>query len=141
MIEIWGRASSSNVQALMWGVEELGLKCVRYDVGFIYGGNDTPEFLEMNPNGTVPVLKDGDIAPIWETGAILRYLSEKYGDDEFWPKDIAARSQVDQWAEWAKINIALNFTKPIFCPMGVNRRSALSCLNSKRYSAREVNMR
>ena len=29
----------------------------------------------MNPNGTVPVLKDGDGVPLWETGAILRYLS------------------------------------------------------------------
>ena len=114
MIEIWGRASSSNVQALMWATEELGLKYIRRDAGFIYGGNDTPDFLAMNPNGTVPVLKDGDNTPIWETGAILRYLSEKHGDDMFWPKDIAARSQVDKWAEWAKINIALKFTAPIF---------------------------
>lgn len=114
MIEIWGRASSSNVQALMWATEELGLNYIRHDAGFIYGGNDTPDFLAMNPNGTVPVLKDGDNTPIWETGAILRYLSEKYGDDVFWPKDIAARSQVDQWAEWAKINITLKFTVPIF---------------------------
>lgn len=114
MIEIWGRASSSNVQALIWATEELGLKYVRHDAGFIYGVNDTPDFLAMNPNGTVPVLKDGDNAPIWETGAILRYLSERYGDDEFWPKDTAGRSQVDQWAEWAKINITLKFTAPIF---------------------------
>ncbi len=114
MIEIWGRASSSNVQALMWATEELGLKHIRHDTGFIYGGNDTPEFLAMNPNGTVPVLKDGNSVPIWETGVILRYLSEKYGDDAFWPKDLAARSQVDQWAEWAKINITLKFTGPIF---------------------------
>lgn len=114
MMKIWGRASSSNVQALMWAVEELGLSYDRQDVGFIYGGNDTPEFLMMNPNGTVPVMQDGDNVPIWETGAILRYLSSKYGDDAFWPKDIVARSLVDQWADWAKINITLKFTAPIF---------------------------
>nr|WP_232370377.1 glutathione S-transferase N-terminal domain-containing protein [Xenorhabdus lircayensis] len=53
----------------MWCIGELGLSFTRYDIGHKYGGNNTPEFLSMNPNGTVPVFKDGDSAPIWETGA------------------------------------------------------------------------
>lgn len=114
MIKVWGRASSSNVQALMWAIDELGLPHKRQDVGFIYGGNDTPDFLAMNPNGTVPVIQDEENVPIWETGAILRYLSDKYGSDEFWPKDAERRAAVDKWAEWAKINVALKFTAPIF---------------------------
>lgn len=114
MIKVWGRASSSNVQALMWAIEELGLPYERQDVGFIYGGNDTPAFLAMNPNGTVPVIQDEENTPIWETGAILRYLADKYGSSEFWPKDAEGRAAVDKWAEWAKINVALKFTAPIF---------------------------
>lgn len=114
MIKIWGRASSSNVQALMWAIEELALPHQRQDAGFIYGGNDTPDFLAMNPNGTVPVLQDGENKPIWETGAILRYLAEKYAGDAFWPKDVEERAEVDKWAEWAKINVALKFTAPVF---------------------------
>ncbi len=114
MIKIWGRASSSNVQALMWTIGELKLPHQRQDVGFIYGGNDTPDFLAMNPNGTVPVLQDGENVPLWETGAILRYVAAKYADDAFWPKGIEARAEVDKWAEWAKINVALKFTAPIF---------------------------
>ncbi len=114
MIKVWGRASSSNVQALMWTIEELKLSHERHDVGFIYGGNDTPDFLVLNPNGTVPVLQDGENAPIWETGAILRYLAGKYADDAFWPTDAEARAAIDKWAEWAKINIAIKFTVPIF---------------------------
>ena len=114
MLTIWGRTTSSNVQALMWCVGELKLSFVRHDVGHIYGGRDTPEFLAMNPNGMIPVLKDGDGEPIWETGAILRYLASRYGSPSFWPQDAAARAQVDKWAEWAKINVATNFTGPIF---------------------------
>lgn len=113
-LTIWGRKTSSNVQALMWCVGELGLDHVRHDVGHIHGGNDTAEFLAMNPNGLVPVLRDGDGVPIWETGAILRYLAARYGNDAFWPTDPAARAQIDKWAEWAKINATLNFTGPIF---------------------------
>jgi glutathione S-transferase len=118
MLRVWGRKTSSNVQAVMWCVAELGLTSERYDVGHIYGGNDTPEFLTMNPNGTVPVLRDGDGqdfgAPIWETGAILRYLSHRSASGSFWPSDPLARAEVDMWAEWAKINVAHGFTAPIF---------------------------
>jgi glutathione S-transferase len=32
MLTIWGRKTSSNVQALMWCVGELGLTYERYDV-------------------------------------------------------------------------------------------------------------
>ncbi|UYN98425.1 MAG: glutathione S-transferase family protein [Devosia sp.] len=113
-LTIWGRATSSNVQAVMWGVGELGLDHIRHDIGHIHGGNDTPEFLAMNPNGLVPVLRDGEDEPIWESAAILRYLAARYGDDSFWPKDAAARAQVDKWAEWAKVTVSLAFTVPIF---------------------------
>lgn len=114
MLTIWGRRTSSNVQALMWCIGELRLAYERHDVGHRYGGNDTAEFLAMNPNGTVPVLQDGIGEPIWETGAILRYLAASYGASDFWPADPARRASVDQWAEWAKINVTLSFTGPVF---------------------------
>ena len=114
MLKIWGRQSSSNVQALMWCVGELGLPFDRIDAGFIYGGVDTPEYVAMNPNGTVPTLRDGTNPPLWETGAILRYLASTYAPEAFWPSDPIARADVDKWAEWSKLNIALMFTAPVF---------------------------
>ena len=114
MLTIWGRRDSSNVQALLWAVAELGLRHTRIDAGHRFGGTDTADFLAMNPNGTVPVLKDGDGPALWETGAILRYLATAYAPDSFWPCDPLARADVDRWAEWAKINTALGFTGPVF---------------------------
>lgn len=114
MLEIWGRQTSSNVQALMWCVGELGLEYQRHDVGHIYGGTDSEAFVQMNPNRTVPVVRDGTDPALWETGAILRYLANAYGGDVFWPEDASRRAQVDKWAEWSKINIALQFTGPVF---------------------------
>jgi len=49
-----------------------------------------------------------------ETGAILRYLVTCYGDDAFWPSDPVQRAEVDKWAEWSKLNVAMNFTVPVF---------------------------
>ena len=100
----------------MWGLAELGLTADRLDYGHVHGGTDTPDFRAMSPHGKVPVLRDGDTV-IWESCAILRYLATRYGDGgAFWPADPAARSQVDMWAEWAKLSLALGFTTPIFWP-------------------------
>ena len=114
MLTVWGRKSSSNVQAVMWCIGELKLAYDRHDAGFTYGGLDTPEFLAMNPNGLIPVVKDGDGEPLWESGAIVRYLATRYGEGSFWPKDPAERAQVDKWAEWAKLNIAGAFAAQVF---------------------------
>ncbi|WP_102226067.1 glutathione S-transferase family protein [Acidimangrovimonas sediminis] len=114
MIRILGRATSSNVQAVMWGVGELGLAHERLDYGHVFGGTDTPEFRAMNPNGLVPVLVDGDLT-MFESCAILRYLAARYGDGgAFWPADPVARAPVDMWAEWGKTSFNAAFTGPIF---------------------------
>ena len=114
MLTVWGRQTSSNVQALMWCIGELGLPYRRHDIGHRYGGTDTDEFRALNPNRTIPVLRDGDGPALWETGAILRYLANRYADDAFWPSDLIARTDVDRWAEWSKLNVAMAFTGPVF---------------------------
>ena len=96
MLTIWGRETSSNVQALMWCIGELGLPYERHDFGHRHGGTDTAAFLAMNPNGTIPVLRNGDGEPLWETGAILRYVAGRYGWAPFWPSVDGERARVDR---------------------------------------------
>ena len=116
-ITIWGRKSSVNVQSVLWCLEELGLAYSRIDAGFTYGVVNTPAFLEMNPNGKVPVLIDGDAPAIFESGAILRYLATQYAVGPFWPAAPALRAATDKWAEWAKINFASHFISDVFWPL------------------------
>jgi glutathione S-transferase len=113
MITVYGRANSLNVQAVMWGLAELGLDAERLDYGFGFGGADTPEFRAMNPNGLVPVLKDERVT-MFESCAILRYLASRYGRFPFWPEDPVARAPVDMWAEWGKTTLQRDFAGPIF---------------------------
>ncbi len=98
---IHGRATSSNVQTVIWALAELGLDFKRLDIGGAFGGNDTAEYLAMNPTGLVPTLQDGGVT-LFESCAITRYLAAQYGDEAFWPTDPATRAALDQWAEWAK---------------------------------------
>ena len=104
MMIVHGRATSANVQLVMWAIGELGLEHERRDVGGAFGGTTTPEFLAMNPNALVPVLQDGNVT-MFESAAILRYLGARYGDEGFWPPDPGRRGRLDQWAEWAKITL------------------------------------
>lgn len=113
MITVWGRATSSNVQTVMWAVAELGLEHRRVDWGGEFGGNDDPEFRAMNPNGLIPVLKDGDTV-LWESPAIVRYLGARYGNQRFWPQDPGRRARLDMWAEWVKTSVAPQLIYKVF---------------------------
>jgi len=116
MITVWGRKSSSNVQAVLWCLQELDLQYKRIDAGFTYGVTDTDEYLKMNPNGVVPTLQDGSNEPMFESCAICRYLANRYSSSHFWPNDLNERATIDMWAEWSKLNVAQNFSLPLFWP-------------------------
>ena len=116
MITVWGRATSSNVQTVMWAIGELGLAHQRHDLGHSFGGTDTPEYRRLNPNGRVPTIEDGDLV-LYESQAILRYLAARYGDSAFWPEDPAIRAELDQWCEWIRTTFQPHFNYRIFWQM------------------------
>lgn len=100
MIQILGKASSINVRKVLWTCTELQLDCVQteYGSGTAHAVN-TPEFLQLNPNGMVPVLRDGDVV-LWESNTICRYLSNRYQPDTLLPESAAQRAQVEKWMDW-----------------------------------------
>jgi len=123
MIEVYGRATSSNVQLVMWAIAELDLQFLRHDIGHSFGGNQTEEFRAMNPNGLVPVIRD-DKRTIFESAAILRYLAAAYGSDKFYPRHAGQRAELDMWAEWIKTTFGPLVLGRLFYPL-VRRNPAL----------------
>jgi len=80
-------------------LEELG---VPYEAHAIDIGKDdqfAPDFLKIAPNNKIPAIVDHDNGmALMESGAILIYLADKYG--EFLPKDGEARYRVIEWLMW-----------------------------------------
>jgi len=113
MLKIWGRRNSLNVQKVMWLVGELKIPHEHISVGGSFGGLDTPDFLAMNPHGRIPVILDGDTL-VWESHAILRYLADSYGQDQFWSTDPAIRVKSDQWMDWSQTSLQPDFLRGVF---------------------------
>jgi glutathione S-transferase len=98
-ITIYGFPASSNVQKPLWVCGEIGLSFTFIKKGGPYGGLDDPEYLELNPNGRVPTVIDGDLV-VWESAACARYLAARYGGGTIWPDDPAIRAEGDKWMDW-----------------------------------------
>ncbi|MGE0735709.1 MAG: glutathione S-transferase family protein [Alphaproteobacteria bacterium] len=112
MLKILGRSNSINVQKVLWCCDELNLPYEREDFGGAFGKNQSPEYLRLNPNGLVPTLIDGDFV-LWESNAIVRYLSAKYGAGTLWPTDPRERAMGDKWMDW-QISTLFAYLRPVF---------------------------
>ena len=100
MLKILGRATSSNVQKVVWLCAEIGLPVERTDIGGPYGGNDQADYLALNPNGLVPTLIDDGFV-IWESNSCLRYLASGHAAGTWYPGDLKARARANQWMDWS----------------------------------------
>jgi len=58
-------------------------------------------FVDVNPNSKIPAMMDHSVSPpvrLFESGAILVYLAEKFG--AFIPSDAAGRAECMNWLFW-----------------------------------------
>lgn len=104
MLRILGRMSSINVRKVVWACGELGLDYEREDWGAGFRSPREAQFLELNPNALVPVIEDDGFV-LWESNAIVRYLSEKYGKERLLGSTAEQRAIVDQWFSWQSTDV------------------------------------
>ena len=105
-LQLYSLATPNGVKVTVM-LEELlarGHKGAEYDAWLIRindGDQFGSGFVEVNPNSKIPALMDrGGKTPvrIFESGSILVYLAEKFG--EFLPSEQPARAEVLSWLFW-----------------------------------------
>ncbi|MFN3197397.1 MAG: glutathione S-transferase N-terminal domain-containing protein [Bradymonadia bacterium] len=84
-------------------LEELGVPYNAHLINILEGDQLKPEFLAISPNNKIPAIVDsegpgGEPLALFETGAILVYLAEKYG--KLLPTDGVGRARTLQWLFW-----------------------------------------
>jgi len=99
-----GTPNGVKVTVLLEELLELGTTEAEYDAWLVNIGEGDQfgsGFVSANPNSKIPVLVDHSTAPptrIFESGAILVYLAEKFG--AFLPKDPIPRAECMSWLFW-----------------------------------------
>ncbi|WP_293392284.1 glutathione S-transferase N-terminal domain-containing protein [Nevskia sp.] len=96
MIDLYTSATPNGWKASIT-LEELGVPYTLHALSLSKGDQKTADFLKINPNGRIPAIVDrdeGDFA-VFESGALMIYLAEKYG--RLLPSDRRGRSEVIQW--------------------------------------------
>lgn len=98
MARVLGRVTSINVRKVLWALDEMGEAYDREDWGLPLRDPKVPEFLTLNPNGTVPVLIEDDGSVLWESNALLIYLAQTR--DKLWPGERRELGLALQWLGW-----------------------------------------
>ncbi len=97
-LTIYGSAAS-RTNWVLWLAEELGLKYEHVPVNHRAGESRKAEHLALNPNGHVPVIRDGDLV-LWESLAINLYLAKKHGGPIV-PATPTDEARALMWSMWA----------------------------------------
>jgi glutathione S-transferase len=90
----------------MWMLNELNLDYEHIPVNDHNGETRSSDFIQLNPNGKVPLLIDGDYR-IFESIAINIHLARKY-PNSLWLENIDLEGQIIQWSIWAMMEIDEN---------------------------------
>jgi glutathione S-transferase len=99
MLQVLGKSTSINVRKVLWTCVELDLPVEHEQWGQGHRPTQTPEFLALNPNALVPVLRDGAFV-LWESNSICRYLARRERRDDLLPGDPQRGAIVEQWMDW-----------------------------------------
>ena len=94
MQTLYSMQRSGNSYKVRLALAQLGVEYRLVEVDILKGDSHTPEFLQMNPNGQVPLLEVGPSRHLAESNAILWYVA---GGTPLAPEDRIERAEALQW--------------------------------------------
>jgi glutathione S-transferase len=91
---------------VIWTLEELGVPYSLEPLEFTTEALRSPSYLKLHPLGQVPVIEDGGLVMI-ESGAIVEYILEEYGEGRLAPAPRTAQRPVYlQWFHFGETVVA-----------------------------------
>ena len=99
MLKLYG-GKFSRASIVQWCLEELNVPYEFVLLDLQAGEHLQADYTAINPIGKVPAIVDGDFT-LWESGAILLYLADKYGN----AKTAEQRAEIAQWVLFANATL------------------------------------
>jgi glutathione S-transferase len=91
---------------VVWTLEELGVQYELVALKFSPEELSSPAYKKLHPLGLVPVIQEGD-KTIFESGAIVQYILEEYGEGRLAPAPrTALRATYLQWFHFGETEVA-----------------------------------
>ncbi|MDQ1829921.1 glutathione S-transferase family protein [Massilia scottii] len=103
-MRLFHNSLSSNARRVLMVAEQLGLPLDIVNVDLMSEGDRT-RLHEINPNGKLPVLQDGDFL-LWESCAIMQYLCDITPGQQLYAQDARVRADVNRWLFWGSQHFA-----------------------------------
>lgn len=138
MLKMWGRPTSTCTQRVLWTLTEAAVpyeltlaSATMGDKGHIwlghtpYGIVDSPSYLAMNPNGSIPAIDDDGFI-LWESNAIVAYIARRYAADKLFGASEQTFALALKWMMWANYSLepAMSFLINHLERLPVEKRSA-----------------
>ena len=98
-MQIYADPITVNCRKVLAGLDFLDAPFERIHVDYFKGEQKEPAYVAVNPNASVPALRDGDFT-LWESNAILQYAADKLGREAAYPRDLQQRADVNRWLLW-----------------------------------------
>jgi glutathione S-transferase len=99
MLTLYSTALSANGRKVLAVSRHLELDIDVRVVNVYRGEGRHAGYLAINPTGKIPSLVDGDFT-LYESNAILLYLSEAHGNFRLWSRDPKLRGRMARWLFW-----------------------------------------
>lgn len=106
MITLYNMPLALNCYKVRLLLSLLSIEYQSKSIDLLQNEHKSPEFLELNPFGQLPVLTAGDIV-LRDSQAILVWLARKYGNENWMPRDPDQEAIVNAWLSAAAYEIRL----------------------------------
>lgn len=102
MLELHADPITINCRKVLAGLQLMDAPYKLVHVDYFKGAQKEMPYIGLNPNASVPALRDGDFE-LWESNAILMYAADKLGTpaaQNAYPSNLQVRSDINRWLLW-----------------------------------------
>lgn len=103
-MKLWDCQLAPNPRRARIFIAEKGLDIARQEVNILAGENLQPEYLKVNPWGTLPALELDDGTVIAESPCIFRYLETLHPEPNLLGTDAVETAQIGAWERFGEMN-------------------------------------